>query len=97
MRVLKRSTLRDFWERHPDAEQPLKEWFQEVRRADWQNPHDVKARYRNASVIGHSRVVFNIAGNRYRLVVAFNYPYRIAFIRFVGTHAEYDRIDVETV
>ena len=97
MRIIKRSTLRDFWERHPDAEQPLKAWFQEARRAVWNNSHDVKARYRSASVIGHSRVVFNIAGNRYRLVVAFNYSYCIAYIRFVGTHADYDRIDVETV
>ena len=97
MRIIAISTLRDFWQRNRDAEQPLKAWYQEARSADWAAPHDVKAMYRNASVLAGNRIVFNIAGNKYRLIVKFNYPYRIAYIRFVGTHAEYDRIDVENV
>ena len=97
MRIIKRATLRDFWEIYPDAEQALKSWFQEARRADWSSPHDIKAKYRNVSVVGDNRVVFNIAGNKYRLVVKFNYAYRVGYVRFVGTHAAYDNIDVETV
>ena len=89
--------LRNFWETNGDAEEPLKVWFQEVKSADWTTPHQVKAMYRNASVIGDNRIVFNIAGNKYRLIVKFNYPYRIGYVRFVGTHAEYDRIDAEEV
>lgn len=82
---------------YQDSEEPLKAWFQEATHADWANPHDVKAMYGNASVIGDGRIVFNIAGNKYRLIVWFNFPYRIGYIRFVGTHAEYDGIDAENV
>ncbi len=80
-----------------DAEQPLRAWFAEARRATWRTPSDVKAAYRNASLVGNDRVVFNIGGNKYRLVVALKYSAQIAFIRFVGTHAAYDTIDVEEV
>ena len=97
MRIISRRTLREYWKINEQAEQPLKAWYHEAVRADWANPHQVKAVYRNASVIGDSRVVFNIAGNKYRLIVKFNYPYRIGYIRFVGTHSEYDRIDVEEI
>lgn len=97
MRIISRRTLREFWNIYPDAEEPLKAWFQEATHADWANPHDVKALYGNASVIGDGRIVFNIAGNKYRLIVWFNFPYRIGYIRFVGTHAEYDGIDAENV
>ena len=90
-------TLRDFWGRYPDSEQPLKAWYREAKTAAWETPHDVKAMYRSASVIGDSRIVFNIAGNKYRLVVRCNYRYQIAYVRFIGTHAEYDKIDVENV
>lgn len=93
MRIIKRSTLRAFWQANPAAEQALKAWFQEARTADWKTPHEVKARYAHASIIADNRVVFNIAGNRYRLVVKFNYDYGLAYIRFVGTHAEYDSIN----
>ena len=96
MRIIKRATLRKFREANADAEQPLKAWFQEARKADWQSPHDVKAHFGNASVIGDNRLVFNIAGNKYRLIVKFNYPYRIGHVRFIGTHAAYDVIDAET-
>ncbi len=97
MRIIAISTLRNFWEKNGDAEEPLKAWFQEVKLADWTTPHQVKVMYRNASVIGGNRIVFNIAGNKYRLIVKFNYPYRIGYVRFIGTHAEYDRIDAEEV
>ena len=97
MRIIAISTLRNFWLINRDAEEPLKSWYREVKSADWATPHQVKAMYRNASVIGDNRIVFNIAGNKYRLIVKFNYPYRIAYVRFIGTHAEYDRIDAEEV
>lgn len=99
MRVIARRTLREFWEKpgHEDAEQPLRAWFREAELADWKNPAEVKAAYRSASVIANQRVVFNIGGNKYRLVVRINYPYRVAYIRFIGTHAAYDNIDATTV
>lgn len=97
MRIIAVSTLRKFWRRKKDAEQPLKAWYQEARSADWAAPHEIKTRYRSASVLKDDRIVFNIAGNKYRLIVKFNYPYRIGYIRFIGTHAEYDRIDAEAV
>ncbi len=97
MRIIKKGTLRDFWQHHRDAAEPLKSWYREVKAADWQSPHDVKAMFGSASIVGDNRIVFNIAGNKYRLVVKFNYPYRVAYIRFIGTHTEYDVIDVEKV
>ncbi len=97
MRIIKKGTLRDYWRQHPDAAQPLKSWYREVKAADWQTPHDVKRMFGSASVVGDNRIVFSIAGNKYRLVVKFNYPYRVAYIRFIGTHAEYDEIDVEEI
>jgi mRNA interferase HigB len=97
VRIIKKGTLRDYWELNQDAEQPLKAWFKEAKVADWKTPRDVKAMYGNASVVGDNRIVFNIAGNKHRLVVKFNYPYRVGYIRFIGTHAEYDEIDVEEV
>ena len=97
MRVIAKSTQRKFWQRHPDAEQPLLAWFREVRRADWDMPAKVNARYPSASIVADNRVVFNIKGNDYRLVVKINYGYRTVYVRFVGTHAEYDRVNAEEV
>jgi mRNA interferase HigB len=99
MRIISRKTLRQFWEdrRYADAEQPLKAWFREASKGDWVNPADVKALYRSASVVGNNRIVFNIAGNKYRLVVKINYAYRVLYIRFVGTHPQYDEIDATEV
>jgi mRNA interferase HigB len=94
MRIIAKKSLREFWERHPDAEEPLLAWFREVEQEDWDTPAKVKEKYRSASIVGKNRVVFNIKGNSYRLVVKINYAARIVFIRFVGTHADYDRIDV---
>ncbi len=97
MRIIAKKTLRQFWECHPDAEEPLLAWYREVEQEDWDTPAKVKAKYRNASIVANNRVVFNIKGNDYRLVVKVNYSYRVVYIRFVGTHAEYDKIDVERV
>ncbi len=97
VRIIAISTLRNFWATNGDAEEPLKAWFQEVKSADWATTQQVQAMYRNASIVGDNRVVFNIAGNKYRLIVKFNYPYRLGYVRFIGTRAEYDRIDAEKV
>ena len=97
MRVIALSTLRDFWTKHADAEMPLRAWHALASRADWSTPADIKAAYRNASFTANNRVVFNIKGNDYRLVVAVRYDKGLMYIRFVGTHREYDRIDVETI
>ena len=97
MRIIAKRTLRAFWERDVRAEQPLKAWYAIAAKADWSSPVEVKAMYGNASVVGDNRVVFNIGGNRYRLVVRFDYPRRLGFVRFVGTHSEYDRIDAAHV
>lgn len=86
-----------FWERCPDAMEPLLAWYREVLQEDWDTPAKVKAKYGNASIVGNNRVIFNIKGNTYRLVVKINYPYRIVYVRFVGTHAEYSEVDVEEV
>lgn len=97
MHVVSVKALRLFWERHPDAERPLRAWYAIVRRAQWRTPSDIKAGYRSASFIGNNRVVFNIKGNNDRLVVLVEYQKGRLFIRFVGTHAEYDRIDAEVI
>lgn len=97
MRIFTYKRLREFWEEHPDAKQPLLAWYKEAEGADWDTPAAVKAPYPNASVIGDNRVVFNIKGNDYRLVVHINYRFRVVYIKFLGTHAEYDRVDAEEV
>ncbi|MFM6986901.1 MAG: type II toxin-antitoxin system HigB family toxin [Hydrogenophaga sp.] len=97
MRVIAVSTLKAFWERYPDAEQPLKAWYEEATKASWMQPADIKAQYRSASVLKNRRVVFNIKGNDYRLIVAIAYRLQVVYVKFVGTHKEYDAIDAETV
>jgi mRNA interferase HigB len=97
MRIIALSTLREFWTRHPQAETPLRVWHAEASRADWQSPADIKLAHRNVSFLANNRVVFNIKGNSYRLVTAVHYNRGRMFIRFVGTHAEYDRVDPATV
>lgn len=85
MRIIARSNLREFWQKYPDSEQILKAWFYDVSRANWASPSDIKNVYANASIIANNRVVFNIRGNRYRLVVHVRYDIGIVFIRFIGT------------
>lgn len=97
MRVIAKKTLREFWGRHPDCEQQLKSWYQEADAADWKGPGDIKKEYPSASFLGDNRVVFNIKGNHYRLVVKINYDYRMVWIRFIGTHAQYDKINAKKI
>ena len=97
MRIIARSTLREFWQKYPDSEQSLKAWFYDVKSANWQSPSDIKNVYANASIIANNRVVFNIRGNRYRLIVHVRYDIGIVFIRFIGTHQDYDKIDSTTI
>jgi len=93
MRIISRKALRVFWEKHHDARQPLQAWYADVAHANWRCPTDIKKAYRNASFVANNRIVFNIKGNRYRIIVAVQYEYRIVYIRFVGTHQEYDQVD----
>ena len=97
MHVISRKTLREFGERVPDARVALEAWFREAQAAVWANSAELKHQYRTASIINAERVVFNIGGNKYRLVVRINYASKAVFLRFVGTHREYDQIDVESV
>jgi mRNA interferase HigB len=97
MRVIAKRTLREFWHKYPDSEQALKAWYAEAKHATWETPADVKAVYATASILKNSRVVFNICGNKYRLVARINYPYQIVYVRFLGTHKQYDAIDAETI
>jgi mRNA interferase HigB len=97
VRVIAVSTLRDFWQRYPDAEQPLKAWYEEATTATWTQPADIKAQYRSASVLKNRRVVFNIKGNDYRLIVAVAYKLQVVYVKFVGTHKGYDAVDAETI
>ena len=97
MHVISQKALRDFWDRYPDAEQPLKAWYRLTKSAHWQSPADVKAQFRSTGFVGNNRVVFNIAGNQYRLIVAVRYRIRRVFIRFVGTHRQYDAVDAKEV
>ncbi|HEY6436310.1 MAG TPA: type II toxin-antitoxin system HigB family toxin [Ignavibacteriaceae bacterium] len=97
MRIIAKSTLRAFWEKHADAEVPLKTWYKILERADWENSHDIKRIYADASMVGNNRVVFNIRGNRYRIVVYIIFRFKKVFIRFVGTHQQYDRIDAKNI
>lgn len=100
MRIISKRTLREFWESDPkyaDSQAPIEAWHEETLKADWATPQDIKDQFRSASIIKDSRVVFNIRGNHYRLVVKINYPAQIIYIRFIGTHAQYDKIEVENV
>ena len=97
MRIVAIATLRGFWVRYPDAEQPLKAWHDETRHARWKTPQDIKRRYASASFVGSNRVVFNIKGNDYRLVVSVDFNTATVWIKWLGTHKDYDKIDVTKV
>jgi len=97
MWIIALRTLRDCWQRHPAAQAPLRSWYALASRAEWRTPADVKAAYRNASFIANNRVVFNVKGNDFRIVVAVHYNRGMMFVRFVGTHREYDEIDAATI
>lgn len=97
MRVIAKRTLRMFWEKCEDAKEPLEAWHHEVVKRAWKTPNEVKQQFRNASILKDGRAVFNIAGNKYRLVVAIDYVRQVVFVKFIGTHAQYDQINAETV
>ena len=99
MRVIAFKTLREFFEKpeYSDSEVSLKVWYHEAKAAEWKNSNELKRQYKNASIVGENRVVFNIKGNNYRLVVAIDYEFQVIFIRFIGTHRQYDKIDVKTI
>ncbi|MBI9092352.1 MAG: type II toxin-antitoxin system HigB family toxin [Desulfobacterium sp.] len=97
MRIISKKTLQTFWAIQPDSEQSLRAWHAKTKLADWKTSKDIKNDYRNASFVANNRIIFNIKGNKYRLVAAINYEFSIVYIRFVGTHRDYDKIDVTTI
>jgi len=97
LRVLSKQTLREYWEQNLDSEQQLLSWYREASKAEWENPNEIKEQYASASILKNSRVVFNICGNKYRLIVEINFIRKWVFIRFIGTHKEYDKIDANTI
>ena len=98
VRIIAKKTLREFWKKHEDSEQQLlSAWYQEAKKGQWKSPKEIKKNYPSASIVADNRVVFNIKGNKYRLVVAINYKFQIVWIRFIGTHPQYDKIDVTKI
>jgi mRNA interferase HigB len=97
MRIISRKKLKEFWARHPVSEKMLRAWYADAKQSIWKSPQHIKNNYKNASIISNNRVVFNIKGNNYRLVAAINYDFGIVYIRFVGTHSEYDKIDCASI
>jgi mRNA interferase HigB len=97
MKIVSLKILKDFWERYPETEHHLKAWVDEVKHASWQQPADIKAKYRNASILKNRRIVFNIKGNEFRLIVAVAYRFSAVYIKFIGTHRQYDAIDAQTI
>ena len=99
MRVIAFKTIREFFEKpeYSDSEISLRAWYHDVKTADWKTTNELKPLYKNASIVGNGRVVFNIKGNKYRLVVAIDFAFQVIFIRFIGTHSQYDQIDAKTI
>ena len=97
MRIIARKTLKSYWDKHKDSEIPLRSWYHTARKAKWLNFNELKQQFINASLVGNDRVVFNIKGNDYRLVVRIHFASGKMFIRFIGTHREYDKIDATSV
>ena len=97
MRVVAKKILRDFWEKHEDCEQQLKSWYREAQKAKWENPNQIKIEYPSASILNDNRVAFNIKGNNYRLIVKISYEYEMIWVRFIGTHDKYDKINANKI
>jgi mRNA interferase HigB len=97
LRVIAKKILRDFWIEHADCEHQLKAWFQETSKAEWKNLNEIKRKYPSASILNNNRVVFNIKGNNYRLIVRINFDYQMVWIRYIGTHADYDKINAAEI
>jgi mRNA interferase HigB len=97
MRVIALRTIKQFIAKHDDAREPALAWYRQVLGADWASPAEVKREFGSASILKDGRAVFNIGGNKYRIVVWINYPYRVVYVRFIGTHRQYDAIDAQTI
>ena len=99
MRIIAFNTLREFWKQpeYEDSETSLRSWYHEAKKSQWKNSNELKQQYRIASIVGDERVVFNIKGNTYRLVVSIDYEFQVMYIRFIGTHKQYDKIDAKTI
>jgi mRNA interferase HigB len=97
VRVIAKRTLREFWEKHRDCEQQLKSWYQEASKAEWNKPSEILRDYPNARILESNRMIFNIKGNHYRLIIKINFKFGMIWIRFIGTHSEYDKIDPNTI
>lgn len=99
MRIISKKTIKDFYEQnlYQDSKESLESWYKEVIKADWKNPNDIKEQYRSASIVGNNRVVFNIHGNKYKLIVQINYFAQFVYIRFIATHKQYDKIDATEI
>ncbi|OYU95988.1 MAG: addiction module toxin RelE [Bacteroidetes bacterium B1(2017)] len=97
MRIISKKILRDFWGLHSGCEQALKSWYLETSQANWKNFNELKIEYPNASILKDNRVVFNIKGNSYRLIVKINFDFQMVWVRFIGTHSEYDKIDATKI
>ena len=97
VRIIAKKILRDFWEKHSDCEQQLKAWYKETSKAEWKNPNEIKIEYPSASILNDNRICFNIKENKYRLIIKINYDYQMVWIRFIGTHSDYDKIDANKI
>lgn len=97
MRVVARKVLKEFWDRHSDSEEQLKTWYKEASKAKWASPNEIKTDYSKVSILKSGRVVFNICGNKYRLITQINYVRQWVFVRFIGTHNDYDKIDADKI
>lgn len=97
MRIIALKTIKEFWNKHPETEQQLRAWYDEVKKADWRKPNDLLREFPNVRVIKNDRAIFNVKGNKYRLVIAVKYDFKIVYIRFIGTHKEYDKINAEEI
>ena len=99
MRVIAFKSLKQFWENplYSDSENGLRSWYQDAKQANWKNSNEMKSQFKNASIVGNNRVVFNIKGNKYRLIIKIEYEFQFMFIRFIGTHKQYDKIDCKTI
>lgn len=97
MRIIARKALNDFWTKYADSEQQLKSWYKETKSAKWKNVNELKEEFPNVSIVGNNRFVFNIKGNDYRLIVRINFPIQIVWIRFIGTHSQYDKVNAKEI
>jgi mRNA interferase HigB len=97
LRIIAKKILREFWEKYPDCEQQLKSWYRETEKSSWKSINEIKIEYPSASILKENRIIFNIKGNKYRLIVKINFHYQMVWVRFIGTHQQYDNIDANKI